>query len=161
MMLFHVASRKLDIGPCCPLTQPRQWPDAMREDMEQNLESRRPAGKPSRRTAFYAFGSLEEALSYANADDVLKVERYFHKVDMQVELRTAMALASFAYTGHPKLSELCAEYWDPQIKWSLWEYLGHEMTVIEHISEATITDYGLGLMRLMQDRNRIAKVFSA
>jgi hypothetical protein len=161
MELYHVTDRALELGDHAVIEQPRVK-EGEREEKENNLERFRPADKPSRKTSYFGFACIADAISFADAEKSLqKGLRNFYKIRMQVDHCAPMALASAARNSHPQLEAVCREYWNPTNPWQLWEHLGATVTVLARLDEPADEMAGLGLSRMTQDKQRIRQLFGA
>jgi hypothetical protein len=135
------------------------WPEAFKGELEGRLERCRPEGKLSRRWAYYAFSSLADAAAYLDAQKVPTHDRRYYRVDMNVEHRAPMALASEVAGSYARIAAICTEYWSPTQPWQMWEHLAKTMTILEEIKAPDIIEMSLGLSHLTQDRIRLKQLF--
>jgi len=157
--LYHISSHVLELGAQPIINRPRTK-KGEREEKENNLEHYRPHDKPSRKTSYFAFGNIADAISFADAEESLqKGRRNLYKVEMYVEHRAPMALASAARSTHPQLEALVREYWNPTKPWHMWEYLGSFVNVLAHLDEPTEEIASAGLSRMTQDKVHIRQQF--
>lgn len=103
--------------------------------VEDLLESMRPAKAPSRRSAYFAFSNLADAVVYAQAEasPLNPLENYtYYMVDIEDAYFAPFVLVHRAIKklGSPEvLSAIAAEYWRAGPEWSFLEYLAPAITI--------------------------------
>lgn len=106
--------------------------------VEHEFERLRPTQAPSRKTALFAFDTLENCAIYIDAEpNPGKKELFFYEVKMPNPRRAPMVLVNIVSSkkDYPDIQkEIIEEYWNPSLNWNTYEYLDNEITIMKIVS---------------------------
>jgi hypothetical protein len=143
-MLYRATQKELIIGRklTAEVSGLSAITDTIRLETEKLLDQRRPEGRPSRLSSWFACDEHNFAAAYLEAE--ISVGRFkaapndkyhLYAVEMNASSRQPMvlfsAIARKLAAGQTNTAGLLAdEYWAPTQNWSFWEYLWPELTVV-------------------------------
>lgn len=153
--LFHVSAieRPLDWQPTL---RRKTWDDPAREEIETALEAQRPENAPSRRTSYFAFGSVAECVAYAESEEI-GPEPHFYRVKLIQAVRAPMTLEHVPDELAPYREAIYRHYWKPDDGWKVYEYFAERMVVVSKYADA-LPDGGPVRFKLMEDRKRLKQL---
>jgi hypothetical protein len=97
------------------------------------LNDARPENAPARELTFYACGQLAHCYGFAHKIVCPNGAMKYYKVEMIDPVKAPMCLTDRIHTlgrSHSSIDAIVAEYWNPTLKWSYYEYLSAEMKII-------------------------------
>jgi hypothetical protein len=172
-VLFFASTQVYAIGHhFAPLLAPsaghlRRCQDANWAAMEAEIERRRRPGEQPRATAYYATETVEECAVYiqyrpqefdAHGQPIPVPAFYYYRVEMPHPTRCAMVLLDRAlhHLSNPAvLDQIAEEYWrQPRHRWSFYEYLDSEMTVLDVEPAPDEMDLHIVFDGYVDDRNQ-------
>lgn len=155
--LFHVsaAERALDWQPTL---RRKTWDDAAREEIETALEAQKPADVPSRRTSYFAFGSIAECMVYAESQN-FGIEPHFYRVKLIQPVKAPLTLEYVPADLVQYRDAIYRHYWKADGGWKVYEYFAERMVVVSEYRDP-LPDPGPVRLKLMEDRQRLKQLAS-
>lgn len=153
--LFHVSATERALN-WQPTLKRKTWDEAAREAIETALEAQKPADAPSRRTSYFAFGSIAECVEYAESQD-LGPERHFYRVKLIQPVKAPMTLEFVPADLAQYRDAIYRHYWNADDGWRVYEYFAERMVVVAEYTGA-LPDAGPVRFNLMEDRKRLKQL---
>jgi len=167
MDLYHVSTQLYEAGKTYgpyPLNHfaIQRRTDSYHVKLEADFEAARPKMAVSRKTAIFAFDSIEACLSFWEGERDHGSRRedysgfgYFYRVTMPNPTRAPFQLSGHAFfllqLDLPD-EPVIAEYWHPEQKWRCWEYLDSTLTVVERVTPENFLVRGAFNCIYMEDK---------
>lgn len=152
---FHVsaAARSSDWQPTL---KRKTWDDPAREAIETAMEAQKPADAPSRRTCYFAFGSLAECVAYAESENI-GPDRHFYRVKLIQPVKAPMTLEHVPEDLAPYRDAIYRHYWKADDGWKVYEHFAERMVVVSEYHDP-LPDPGPVRFKLMEDRKRLKQL---
>lgn len=147
MEFYHASRKELPIGE-----EMRSGVVSLYyEEATEALDSNRPEGAPSRKTALYSADSLEFALYFLIKQNVCKRAINLYKVKIKDPWKSVFSIPHIVQRRIEEgknIVTLIKEYWEPTKNWQFYEYLSTSFVVIEQMNYPVIFDFEMKMKGL-------------